>query len=58
MTMAGHDDATLRTQLRQMDEQLCMLIAAADLQGDFLLGALLCDAHAHVARRYSELLRS
>lgn len=55
MVMAGHDDTVLRAQLRGMDDQLTSLIATADEQGDFLLGALLCDAHAHVVRRYADL---
>ena len=53
--MAAEGDAVLRAQLREMDHQLSTLIAVADEQGDFLLGALLCDAHSHVVRRYVEL---
>ena len=53
--MMAKDDVTLRERLREMDDQLAALIAGADEQGDFLLGALLCEAHAHVVRRYVEL---
>ena len=53
--MMANDDAVLRAQLRDMDDQLAALITGADEQGDFLLGALLCEAHAHVVRRYAEL---
>ena len=51
----ANDEAALRAQLRDMDDQLAALIAGADEQGDFLLGALLCEAHVHVVRRYAEL---
>ncbi|WP_375381943.1 hypothetical protein [uncultured Sphingomonas sp.] len=53
--MAMPDDAEFKAQLREMDDKLMSLIAIADEQGDFLLGALLCDAHAHVVRRYVAL---
>lgn len=49
------DDHMLKDQLRTMDEQLTSLIAMADDQGDYLLGALLCEAHAHVVKRYTNL---
>ena len=56
--MSMPDDAEFKAQLREMDDQLTSLIAIADSQGDHLLGALLCDAHAHVVRRYADLPQS
>ncbi|WP_217430981.1 hypothetical protein [Sphingomonas bacterium] len=45
----------LKDQLRYLDEQLTSLIALADEQRDYLLGALLCEAHAHVVKQYTVL---
>ena len=56
--MSMPDGAEFKAQLREMDDQLTALIAIADSQGDHLLGALLCDAHAHVVRRYADLPQS
>lgn len=53
--MDASDDWTVKDQLRHADEQLAGLIAMADAQGDYLLGALLCEAHDHVIRRYTDL---
>ena len=49
--------SALRDQLRDMDEQLTAMIAVADEQCDYLLGALLCEAHAHVVKQYTFLVR-
>ncbi|WP_375383140.1 hypothetical protein [uncultured Sphingomonas sp.] len=49
------DKGDFRTHLKSMDEQLTSMIAIADDREDFLLGALLCEVHAYVERRYTEL---
>ncbi len=53
--MSGDKDVW-RRQLQSMDEQLTVMIGTADDQRDHLLGALLCEVHACVVRRYAELL--
>ena len=49
------DKSDFRTHLKSMDDQLTTMIAIADNREDFLLGALLCEVHAYVERRYTEL---
>ena len=48
------DSRRLRESLRLMDEQIVRLLALADEHREYLIGAILSEAHAHVMTRYIE----